>query len=94
LLIKYKYNLLIVLTLSIIIISLGARTVVRNFDWKSYETLYTATAKTASTDPRARNNIGDVYSRRNEFDKALLEFNEALRLKPKYAGAQYNIGLL
>lgn len=89
-----KYKPLIWIAVLSLILLLVFRTNIRNLDWKNYETLYTSTAKTAPTDPRARNNLGDVYLRKREFDNAEKEFLAALKLRPKYAGTQYNLGLL
>ena len=42
----------------------------------------------------AFNNRGNAHAARRDYDRALRDYNEALRLNPKYAGALRNRGLV
>ncbi len=77
--------------LIIIIIALSARTIVRNMDWKNEDTLWIATAKVSPSGPNIHNNLGDVYSRQGDLNKAAEEFQKAIEIKPGYADAYHNL---
>lgn len=67
------------------------RTQLRIADWKNEDTLWTATARISPSSPNAHNNLGDVYSRRGEFEKAIAEFLLATELNPRFADAYHNL---
>lgn len=75
-----------------ILSALITRTIVRNTDWKNQDALWLATAKTSPSSPQNHNNLGDLYGRRGEFEKAVEEFKKAIELKPGYADAYHNLG--
>ncbi len=75
----------------ILILGFSIRTIIRNFDWKNQDTLWLATAKTSPSSPQNHNNLGDLYARRGEFEKAIEEFQTAIALKPNYADAYHNL---
>jgi len=76
---------------AIILIALSTRTIIRNKDWKNQDTLWLATAKTSPSSSQNHNNLGDLYSRRDEFEKAIEEFKTAILLKPNYGDAYHNL---
>ncbi|NQU19051.1 tetratricopeptide repeat protein, partial [bacterium] len=76
---------------SLIIMALLTRTVIRNIDWKNEDNLWIATARTSPSSPNTHNNLGDVYSRRGEWEKAVYEFKKAIEIKPGYADAYHNL---
>jgi len=80
-----NYALLIV-----ILILLSQRTIFRNIDWKNEDNLWIATGKTSPSSPNTHNNLGDVYGRLGDKQKALQEFQTAISLKPNYADAYHN----
>ncbi len=86
-----KFETVTWLIFYIILLSLTARTIVRNFDWKNEDTLWLATAKTSPSDPKTHNNLGDYYGRHGNLEKAAEEFKKAIQLKPNYADAYHNL---
>ena len=80
-----------VIILGLIVIALSARTIIRNRDWKNQDTLWIASAKTSPSSPQNHNNLGDMYSRHGDFEKAVDEFKRATELKPNYADAYHNL---
>lgn len=78
--------------LSLIILALATRTIVRNADWKNEDTLWIATGKTAPSHPETHNNLGDVYGRQGDLKRSIQEFQIAIRLRPLYPEAHHNLG--
>jgi len=72
---------------------LGARTNVRNQDWKDDLTLWTKTAQTVPQSARARANLGKAYIRRGLDGLAEQEFAEAVRIQPEEPQYRDNLGL-
>ena len=79
------------LFLTIILILLSLRTIIRNNDWKNQDALWLATAKTSPSSPQNHNNLGDLYGRHGNPQKAIEEFKMAIKLKPDYADAYHNL---
>lgn len=77
--------------LSLLLVTLTVRTVVRNQDWKTQDTLWLATAKTSPSSPQNHNNLGDLYGRRGDLERSAEEFRKAIELKPGYADAHHNL---
>lgn len=77
--------------LLIVLLALAARTIVRNADWKNQDALWLATAKTSPSSPQNHNNLGDLYARRGNLEKAAEEFKKAIELKPNYGDAYHNL---
>ena len=75
----------------LVLILLSARTIMRNIDWKNEDNLWIATGKTSPSSPNTHNNLGDVYGRWGDKQKALQEFQTAILLKPNYADAYHNL---
>lgn len=78
--------------LVLIVASLSVRTILRNRDWKSEDTLWLATAAVAPSGQQIHNNLGDVYARQGDMQKAVEEFRKAIEINPNYADAWHNLG--
>jgi protein O-mannosyl-transferase len=78
----------------IIVISLMTRTIIRNNDWKTQDDLWIATGKTAPLDPKTHNNLGDMYARHGDYNKAISEFEIAVRLQGNYADGYHNLAVI
>lgn len=61
---------------------------------KSYTIKLPRVPGTDPMNPDAINNRGVEYYRQEKFDQALLDFNKAIEMKPKYVAALYNRGLV
>jgi tetratricopeptide (TPR) repeat protein len=87
-----KLRLGVNIAFSLIIVLLATRTVYRNIDWKNEDNLWLATARISPSSPNTHNNLGDVFSRRGNLEKAVEEFKIAIKLDPGYADAYHNLG--
>lgn len=68
-------------------------TVQRNRVWRNEYDLWVDTVKKSPDGATPHNNLGIVYNDRGETDRAIEQFQMALRLKPNYAAARNNLGL-
>ncbi len=89
---KIKLKTLFYSVLIIILALLFIRTILRNTDWKNEDNLWIATGKTSPSSPNTHNNLGDVYGRQGNKEKAIEEFKKAIEIKPNYADAYHNLG--
>ncbi len=88
---KLKNLKVIYITFAIIIMVLSWRTILRNHDWQNQDTLWLAAAKTSPSSPQNHNNLGDLYGRHGDYEKAIEEFKRAIELNPEYADAFHNL---
>lgn len=86
-----KLQIPVYVLFALFIFSLGTRTVFRNNDWKNEDNLWMVTAKTSPSSPNTHNNLGDVYARHGELEKAAEEFELATKIQPNYADAYHNL---
>jgi protein O-mannosyl-transferase len=87
----YKTKTIFVLLSILIIIVLGTRTIDRNRDWKNQDTLWIATANVSPSGHNIHNNLGDVYGRAGDKQRAIEEFQLAIAINPNYADAMHNL---
>lgn len=75
----------------LIVASLSIRTIYRNIDWRNEDNLWTATVKVSPSGAPIHNNMGDVYARHGDYQKAAEEFKKATEINPGYADAFHNL---
>jgi len=80
--------------LSIIVVTLGMRTMVRNQDWKNNFSLFSSGVRAVPTSARAHRNLADEYVHLGQFELARAEFQTALRIYPDYPEVLENYGQL
>jgi tetratricopeptide (TPR) repeat protein len=73
-------------------VGLGARTVVRNGDYRSEISILTVTTAQRPDNARAFTNLGNALARAGRTDEALAALRTALRLKPDDPAAHVNLG--
>jgi tetratricopeptide (TPR) repeat protein len=76
---------------ALIVALLSIRTIARNVDWKDEDHLWIATAKVSPSGENIHNNLGDVYTRQGNLEKAVSEFQHATEINPGYADAYHNL---
>jgi hypothetical protein len=67
------------------------RTQLRIRDWESQDTLWLATEKTSPSVAFTWNNLGDMYSRHGDYQKAAEMFEKAIALSPGFADPYHNL---
>ena len=74
------------------IVSLGVRAFGQASYWKSSETLWNHTLTVTGENDVAHNNLGFLFLRRGELDKAISEFQAALNIRSKNIETHYSLG--
>ena len=77
---------------AIAIVCLGVRAFVQVSYWKNSETLWSHTLAVTSDNDVAHNNMGFLFLRRGELDKAILEFQAALDIRSRNTETHYSLG--
>jgi len=67
------------------------RTIVRNHDWKNQDNLWISAARVSPNSAQNHNNLGDMYQRWGDLDKAVEHFSRAIEINPRYAAANHNL---
>jgi tetratricopeptide (TPR) repeat protein len=80
--------------LGLVLAALGARTLVRNRDWKDNLTLYSAAVRTVPGSAKMHMDLGGAYMDTKQYELARAELQTALRILPDYPDALENYGLL
>ena len=88
---KLKNKKISWIILGIVVLGLSVRTNIRNLDWRNQDSLWIATAKVSPSSHQNHNNLGDMYARHGELEKAVEEFKKAIELKPNYGDAYHNL---
>jgi hypothetical protein len=69
--------------LAVVLVAFGARTMVRNLDWKDEETLWRVTAEAAPGCARAQRNLGAMLARRRRWGEAEARLRASLAIQPE-----------
>ncbi len=83
---EFSYGLFTIVILLFLI-----RTIYRNGDWQNQDRLWLSAAKTSPSSPQNHNNLGDLYGRRGEHQKAIAEYKKAIEINQGYADAFHNL---
>jgi tetratricopeptide (TPR) repeat protein len=81
-----------VAALAVVVLAFGARTWLRNRDWRDDPTLFAATLVNAPASAKARHNAAVALERAGALDDAMIEFRRTLDIYPDYAGAAFGVG--
>ena len=90
---KGRFKEVFVSFLIILIGFYSIRTIDRNEDWRNEIVLFVATVRSSPYSWQAHNNMGGVYLKIRDYEKALREFGLAIRLQPNAVEAHYNMAL-
>jgi len=77
---------------AIAIVSLGARAFGQAAYWKNSETLWNHALAVTGENDVAHNNLGFLFLRRGELDKAISEFQTALDIRSRNTQSHYSLG--
>ena len=81
-----------ILIITILVGAFGFTTSQRNFVWKDDYSLWSNCVEKSYEKARPHNNFGIGCYNRGMIDKAIFHYNEALKIKPKFAIAHNNLG--
>ena len=77
---------------AMVVVSLGARAFGQTSYWKNSETLWNHTLAVTAENDVAHNNLGFLFLRRGELDKAISEFQTALDIRSRNTQSHYSLG--
>ena len=77
---------------AIAIVCLGVRAFVQGSYWKNSETLWSHTLAVTNDNDVAHNNLGFLFLRRGELDKAISQFQAALDIRSRNTQTHYSLG--
>lgn len=86
-----RYRKIILSFLSIILVVLSIRTIIRNYDWKNELILYSHDAN-VSDNYDLEANLGNAYSATDNLNQAILHTQKSISMHPTDAG-YYNLGV-
>jgi tetratricopeptide (TPR) repeat protein len=75
-------------------VGLGALSVQRNQDYKSELNIWSDTVAKSPGNERAHVNLGNAFEQSGRVPEAIAQYETALRIKPDYAEAHNNLGLV
>ena len=92
---RHKHEQTLALALLVLVVgALGARTMVRNRDWRNNLTLFTAAVHAAPDSAKAHLNLASAYRNEKQLDLARREFDAVLRIYPNHPDALAGYGLV
>ena len=74
-------QLILFIFIILVLISNGHSTFMRNFVWKTGESLWLDAVEKNPLSPRAHHNLGKYYGQKGDIEKEMAEYQIALRLK-------------
>jgi tetratricopeptide (TPR) repeat protein len=80
--------------LAVVVAALGARSIVRNGDWKDNLTLYSTAVRSVPNSAKMHADLGTEYTNDGKAELAGKEFQAALQINPAYPDAMEAYGLL
>jgi tetratricopeptide (TPR) repeat protein len=83
----------VALTAGLAILALSARAFDQTSFWKNSETLWNHALAVTGENDVAHNNLGFLFLRRGELDKASAEFQMALEIRSKNTQSHYGLGM-
>ena len=89
---KYREGILMLLAGAVITVSAALSWQQLGY-WQDNDSLYRHTLNVTADNYVIHNNLGIVLANRWNLDAAIQEFQEALRINPKYSEAHYNLGM-
>ena len=87
-----KVDLAIIPSLSLVVIVFAGATYARNTVWQNEFRLWSDVVEKSPFDARGRYNLGNAYNHEGRVDKAVEQYEGALKLKPNLAEARNNLG--
>jgi tetratricopeptide (TPR) repeat protein len=91
---KEKNENIFKITFGLVLIFYFVRVVFRSEDWRTNKNLWLSTLVFSPDSYRVYNNLGDVYIKENDYDKAIESFKKSFEIFPGYADAMHNVGLV
>lgn len=76
---------------TILVLILSIVTIKRNLDWRNQDALWPITVKYSPYNAHAWNNMGDYYGRRGDYANAIVAFERARLLSPRFDWATHNL---
>lgn len=76
--------------LGLAVLAMMGRSLVRIQDWKTADRLWFSAEKSSPHSWQNHNNLGDAYSHRGDYERAIAEFTTAIELNSRYADAIHN----
>ncbi len=90
---RWRYRIVFFPLITLVILSVLGCLAWRQVEyWKDAETVFRHAIRVTEGNYLAHNNLGAALARKGKFDAALIQYEEALRIKPQYADAFFNRG--
>lgn len=70
------------------------RILLRTEDWRTNKNLWLSTLVFSPDSYRVYNNLGDVYMKEKDYDKAIESFKKSFEIFPQYADAMHNLSIV
>ncbi len=91
---QQRQRLVALAALTAVVAGFGARTMLRNQDWRDNLSLYSAGVRVSPGSAKLHGNLGGEYMASVQWDKAAAEYETALRIYPDYPDVLAAYGLL